>query len=269
MVRGGAVALAAFLAVAGCAASRPSPADRVPRVLVFSGTYGFRHSSISTSHRVVRDLARSTGAFSVTVTEDPKAFTSDRLRRTDVIVFANTTGETPFTPAQKRMIVRFWESGGGFIGIHSAADTNYKWPEYQELVGAAFTSHPHSGNLTGGLADQATVVVEDGAHAITRPWRGKASFPLTEEYYKWRADPRGTQDVRVLLSLDESTVYPWVQATDPYPHRQPVEWTKSFRGRNRVWYTNLGHYEATYERTDWQQHFVAAVRWVARPKVGS
>jgi uncharacterized protein len=164
--------------------------------------------------------------------------------------------------------------GGGFIGIHAAADTNYQWPEYQELVGAAFQSHPHTGGrmpgpLRGQLLDQASLWVEDQTHPITAPWHGQASFRLAEEYYRWRVNPRGTQDVHVLLSLDENTVYTG-GASYPdrtaYEPRQPIEWTKSFRGANRTWYTNLGHYDETYRRLDWQQHFIAAVEWIAEQR---
>jgi type 1 glutamine amidotransferase len=37
---------------------------------------------------------------------------------------------------------QFIRSGKGFVGIHSAADTEYDWPWYTQLVGRSFHLHP-------------------------------------------------------------------------------------------------------------------------------
>ncbi|AXV05351.1 Cytochrome c551/c552 [Euzebya pacifica] len=263
----------ALLVLAMCMATLASAVAPVaadtdpPHLWVFSRTDGFRHGSIEHSQQVITDLAASTGAFTVEFSEDTADLTTALLDRTDAILFANTTGEHPFSEAQKAMFVDWLLDGGGFMGIHAAADTNYQWPEYQELVGAAFESHPHNGNQMGGfLLDRATVQIEDTTHPITAAWDGAEEFQMREEYYRWRQNPRGTQDVHVLLSLDETSTYTGfgqLGAISPaYDDDQPLEWTKSFRGANRVWYTNLGHYEGTYGDPQWQTHFVAAVQWV-------
>jgi type 1 glutamine amidotransferase len=257
----------ALALVVGVVAPAAAAAE-VPHVFVFTRTDGFRHSSIPHSRDVIADLAASTGAFTVEFSEDTAALTPELLDRTDVVLFANTTGEHPFSDEQKALFEAWLLDGGGFMGIHAAADTNYTWPAYQELVGAAFESHPHNGNQMGGfLLDQATVQVEDPDHPILEAYGGVESFPLREEYYRWREDPRGTQDVHVLLSLDETSTYTGfgrIGTLFPaYVDDQPLEWTKSFRGANRVWYTNLGHYDATYDDPRWQAHLVAAVGWVA------
>jgi type 1 glutamine amidotransferase len=255
-----ALVLAAVLPPASAAAA----GEDVPHILVFTGTFGFRHSSIAPSLAVYQQLAAA-GAYTMEATEDPAAFTREALARADIMLWSNTTGETPFTAEQKAMIVDWWSCGGGFMGVHAGADTNYQWPEYQELVGAAFKSHPHSGNPLVDVPQlEPRVRIEDPAHPITQAWAGTSGFNLREEYYKWRLDPRDTQDVHVLLNLDETTTWPHVQlGNDPYYDDQPLEWVKSFRDSNRVWYTALGHYDQTYQRADWQEHFVAAVDWVA------
>ena len=261
------LALAVCLAVLSSAAGPVAADSETPHLWVFSRTDGFRHGSIEHSQQVISDLAASTGAFTVEFSEDTADLTADLLERTDAILFANTTGEHPFSEAQKTMFVDWLLDGGGFMGIHAAADTNYQWPEYQELVGAAFESHPHNGNQMGGLLlDRATVQVEDTTHPITAAWEGAETFQMREEYYRWRQNPRGTQDVHVLLSLDETSTYTGfgrLGAISPaYDDDQPLEWTKSFRGANRVWYTNLGHYDGTFDDARWQTHFVAALEWV-------
>ena len=50
-------------------------------------------------------------------------------------MFLSTTGE-PLGPAQQAALQRWVEAGGGWIGVHAAADAFYDWPWYGELVGA-------------------------------------------------------------------------------------------------------------------------------------
>ena len=247
----------------------PEDEEEIPHILMFTRTDGFRHGSIEHGVEVVRGLAESTGAFTVTHTEDVADFTEEMFATTDIILFANTTGEHPFTDAQKQAFEDWVLAGGGFMGVHAAADTNYEWPFYQELVGAAFDSHPHTGGTGLDDIDRATVQVESPDHPIHADTVGE-SFELAEEYYLWQESPRGTQDVQVLLSLDESTAFgvgaSGTVAAGPvyndYGDDQPLEWVKSYRGHNRVWYTNLGHYDATWDREDWQGRFLNAVDWV-------
>ncbi|HUD67623.1 MAG TPA: hypothetical protein VMQ17_23780 [Candidatus Sulfotelmatobacter sp.] len=34
------------------------------------------------------------------------------------------------------------DNGKGFVGVHAALDTNYKWPEYGEMIGIGSTNTP-------------------------------------------------------------------------------------------------------------------------------
>ncbi len=269
------LALAILLTVAALPAAAegegPTPEDEeeIPHVVMFTRTDGFRHGSIEHGVEVVQGLAASTGDFTVFHTEQTEDFTPELFAEADVILFANTTGEHPFTDEQKQAFEDWVVAGGGFMGVHAAADTNYDWPFYQELVGAAFDSHPHTGGTGIAPLDEATVQVESPDHPIHADTVGD-SFTLAEEYYLWQESPRATQDVQVLLSLDESTAFgvgfSGTVAAGPvyndYGDDQPLEWVKSYRGHNRVWYTNLGHYEATWDREDWQARFLNALDWV-------
>ena len=61
----------------------------------------------------------------------------------DLLVFASTTGEMDLTDEQKKDMLAFiHDEGKGFVGIHAALDTNYKWPEYGEMIGGWFDQHP-------------------------------------------------------------------------------------------------------------------------------
>ena len=239
----------------GVAAAQDDP----PHVMVFSGTYGFHHSSIEHGNGVLQQLADDTGAFTVEFTVNPADINASKLAGVDLVLFNSTTGRFPLSQQQRDDFERWLGCGGGTMGVHASTDANYAWPLYAELFGAQFEAHPH------GAADGETrMIVEDRGHPINAPWSGQDSFMLQDELYRWRRDPRGTQDLHVLLSLDESTVRDGIQdGALPYVHHQPLAWTKTFRGASRVYYTNLGHNEATWDRDDFQQSLVAGIQWVA------
>ena len=163
-------------------------------VLVFSRTTGFRHDSIPAGIATIRELGSKKG-FRVRATEDPAEFTSRKLDRFEAVVFLNTTG-TVLNRRQKKAFEQYVRRGGGFVGIHSAADTEYSWPFYERLVGAYFLTHP--AQQTG------TIVNEASTHPATRHLRPR--FTVFDEFYSFRTNPRPR--VRVLLSIDENTYDP-------------------------------------------------------------
>ena len=111
------------------------------RLLVYSRTTGYRHDSIPAGIAALRALGAAHD-FEVDATEDPAAFTVENLARYRVVVFLSTSG-TVLEPSGRAALESFVRSGGGFVGVHAAADTEYDWPFYGELVGAYFDRHPH------------------------------------------------------------------------------------------------------------------------------
>jgi type 1 glutamine amidotransferase len=209
---------------------------------MLTATAGFRHDAITTARQVVAQLASSSGAFAVTVTEDLPAITAANLANYDVLFFALTSGNLPFSAAQKSDILAFVSRGGGFIGVHSATDTLYDWAEYEQLIGARFKDHPWTRT--------ATVIVEDRAHPTTSMLGGQ--FSIEEEFYAFQENPRPR--VQVLLRLDAGSV----GASGDYP----LAWTRA-HGNGRVYYNALGHFPGTWTHSLFQQQIVAAIRWLA------
>jgi type 1 glutamine amidotransferase len=210
---------------------------------MLTATAGFRHDSIPTARQVLSDLAASRGEFTVTATEDLSAVTAASLAGYDVLFFALTSGELPFSADQKSAILNFVRNGGGFLGAHSATDTLYEWPEYGSLVGAYFKEHPWT--------QSGTVVVEDTTHPSTTGLG--ARFSIMEEFYTFRENPRPR--VQVLLSLDAGSV----GATGDYP----LAWTQSV-GDGRAYYNALGHFSETWRDSRFQQQLAGAIRWAAK-----
>jgi type 1 glutamine amidotransferase len=215
-----------------------------PSVLVFSKTAGFRHDSIGAGQRMFRRLDEK-HPFTVTFSEDASVFNTDRLSEFDVVVFLCTTGDI-FTPDQERAFESWYRSGGGFVGIHAAADTEYDWPFFADVVGASFHSHP--------AIQQAAIRIEHLDHETM------AHLPKTwtrvDEWYNYRRNPRPF--TTVLATLDETTYSGGNMGAD-----HPIIWCREFAG-GRSWYTGLGHTDSTYAELLFEKMITNAVFWAAR-----
>jgi len=243
--------VAAVLLCAGLAACgggpEPAPAGTGPatgsapyRVLVFTRTTGFRHASIPAGIATVRELGAD-GGFAVTATEDPTAFTPTGLAGYRAVVFLSTSGDV-LDPAGRSALEAYVRGGGGFVGVHSAADTEYSWPFYGELVGARFAGHP--------AVQPVTVRFRPGALTAGLP----ATWRVTDEPYNFRGRPEG---VRVLATLDESTYSGGTMGAD-----HPIAWTAEV-GRGRSFYIGLGHPVAIYADPVFRRLLAAAIRYAA------
>jgi type 1 glutamine amidotransferase len=246
--------LVGLAAVAGCA--RPLDPGPAPtsvtgpageggpaRVLLYSRTLGFRHASIPVAVAALRREASRQGMV-VDHTEDPARFTASRLRRYRVVVFLSTTGDV-LDQDGEGALRGFVEAGGGWVGVHAAADTEYGWPWYETLVGARFARHP--------AIQRASVRVADRDHPATA--RLPATWVRTDEWYDFRTNPRGR--VRVLATVDESTYRGGGMGPD-----HPIAWCRPV-GRGRALYTAGGHTAAAWAEPRFLAHVVGALRWAA------
>src|SRR5258705_5204784 len=118
------------------------------RVLVVSKTTGFRHSSIPNGIAAIRKHGQERG-FAVDTTEDAGALTQKNLARYSAVVFLNTTGDV-LDAAQQDDFERYIQGGGGYVGVHSATDTEYDWPWDGRLARAYFHRPPRNPNLRTG-----------------------------------------------------------------------------------------------------------------------
>jgi len=193
------------------------------RVLVFSKTAGYRHSSIETGIAAVQKLGRENG-FAVETTEDAGAFAERNLRRFRAVVFLNTTGDV-LNATQQDAFERYIQAGGGWVGIHSATDTEYEWPWYGRLAGAYFESHPNDPNVRKG-----TFRVLDKSHPSTEGLPDR--WEREDEFYNFKAIDR---DIRVLVDIDETSYQGGTNGA-----RHPMSWYHAYDG-GRAFYTNMGH----------------------------
>ncbi len=243
------LAIAAALCVA--LAASPSHAQRVPaRILYVTHSAGYRHDVIATSVAVLEQLGERSAAFRITATEDVSALTAENLRHYAAVMFF-TTGELPLNDAQKAALLAFVRSGRAFLGVHSATDTFYMWPEYGKLVGGYFNEHPWHQKVTVDVADPTSPLV-----GFLAP-----SFAVDDEIYQIRDLDAKTS--RILLRLDPASVDLHVPNVHPQDYGWPLAWTRSY-GRGRVFYTALGHEEAVWRDPRYQQMLTNAIRWATR-----
>jgi type 1 glutamine amidotransferase len=213
------------------------------RALVFSKTAGFRHQSIPDGVVALKKLGQ-THVFSVHTTEDANYFKDENLEKFDVIILMSTTG-TIFNEEQKAAFQKFVRSGKGIVGIHSATDTEYDWPWYNQLIGAYFLAHPKQQTLR--------LEVVDSNHPAT--WHLPKNWLWTDELYEFR---NINPNIKVLLNADESTY----QVAKGNGANHPMAWYHEFDG-GRVFYTALGHVESAYEDPDFLKHLYGGIWYAA------
>lgn len=208
------------------------------RILVFTKTAGFRHNSIEDGLELFANLG-TTNDFQVDQTEDALNFNEETLKQYQLVVFLNTTGNI-LNSAQQSVFEKYIQSGGSFMGIHSATDTEYNWPWYGQLVGAYFESHPDVQNASINLVEKNHQATEH----LTADW------VRTDEWYNFKDV---NSNINVLLNLDEST---YEGGTNGENH--PIAWYHEFEG-GRSFYTGGGHTEASYDEPDFQQHLLGGI----------
>jgi len=136
------------------------------------------------------------------------------------VILAYTQGELGLSPTAKDKLLAFVRGGGGFVGLHCAADSHPGWDEYTAMLGGRFESHPPFGEVGVQLAPDA------GRHPVTRGLPDR--WELKDEFYHLTD-----------LHLDDATVL--MTGVSPEGGRpRPVTWAKPY-GQGRVVYTILGH----------------------------
>src|SRR5687768_10324218 len=210
------------------------------RILVFSKTQGYRHESIGVGKETLLALGKQND-FEVDTTENAAFFNEDSLKRYRAVIFLNTTQDV-LDPVQQADFKRFIEAGGGFMGIHAAADTEYEWPWYGDLLGAYFKSHPKTQQAKFKKAGDSELVKNLPAEWIR-----------TDELYNYK---RISKDINVLYTLDE-TSYEGGENGDYHP----IAWYHEFEG-GRSFYTGMGHTPESYADSLFREHLVQGIKYV-------
>lgn len=217
------------------------------RLLYLTLSAGYKHEAVAFSRGIVKEIGEKSGAFETTVAEDVAPFTADNLKNYDAVMFY-TTGELPMTEDQKKAFVDYIRSGHGFVGVHSATDTFYMWPDYLKLIGGYFNDHPWHQQVTIEVADPANPIVA---------FLGK-SFQINDEIYQMSDFQVDTS--HVLLRLDPTSVNLDNGRVRRRFYGWPVAWTR-MDGKGRAFYTSLGHEKAVWEDPRYQELLLNGIKW--------
>jgi len=212
-------------------------------ILVFSKTEGFRHESISSGIKMFEKFGIDHG-INIVSTEDASYFSEEHLKNYKVVVFLNTTGDI-LNDQQQLEFTRFIQAGGGFVGIHAAADTEYSWPWYNQLVGAYFNGHPNNPNVRDGSVD-----VVDATHISCKHL--PARWDRTDEWYNYKSI---NPDINTVLNLDETS---YEGGTNGESH--PIAWYHEFDG-GRAFYSGGGHTHESFTEENFVQHIWGGVQY--------
>lgn len=234
-------------------------ADAPKKLLVVTTTVEFRHSSIETAEKVLRELADKTKAFELEFISQPpgkpegvrnptpeqraafqeanaawneklktalQKLSPESLKNYDGVIFANTTGDLPLP--DREGFLNWIRSGKAFIGMHSATDTLRRWPEYIDMIGGEFQRH--------GPQVGVECCVDEPTHPSVAHLGKTWQIPL-EEIYLFRRYDRSR--VKNVLSLEK-------HPNSGEPGHYPVTWTREY-GSGKVFYTSLGHREDIWD----------------------
>jgi uncharacterized protein len=225
------------------------------KALVVTTTRGWHHESLHAGFLAIQQLGVK-NLFDVVLFENPNGFTDKYLEQFQVVIFLCTTGDI-FDSTQQKVMERFIQSGKGYVGIHSASDTEYDWPWYTKLVGRMFKIHP--------VVQTAKLVVLDPKFPGLQGFSDGRLW--TEEWYDFQ--PETISGLNYILGVDETTYNPKVQwgekKSDGMGKLHPLAWYHNYDG-GRAFYTALGHLPANFSDPDFLNHLYAGILWAATGK---
>jgi len=225
------------------------------KALVVTTTRGWHHESLHAGFLALQELGKR-NFFDVVLFEDPHGFTDKFLEQFQVVIFLNTTGDI-FDSTQQKVMERFIQSGKGYVGIHSASDTEYDWEWYTKLVGRMFHIHP--------AIQTAQLKVVDGSFPGLQGFTGNRLW--TDEWYEFGEEK--ISGLNYILAVDESTYNPKVQwgdkKGDGMGKFHPVAWYHNYDG-GRSFYTALGHLPTSFADPSFLNFLYSGIFWAATGK---
>ena len=217
------------------------------RLLYVTQSMGFRHQSLHKSEEVMEQLGNKND-FEVTLTQMAELkLTAANIKNYDVIVFY-TTGELPLSDEQKTLLLNWIKGGKLFLGLHSATDTFYKWPEYGEMINGWFDGHPWTQET------EVTIKVDDRSHPITSHLPESMTFK--EEIYQLKEF--NPEKVKVLVSLDTTKTNMTLKGIRA--KHFPLVYFRDY-GKGKVVYNAIGHRPDIWTSEWYQTMIVNTIKW--------
>ncbi len=215
--------------------------EATKQVLVFSKTQAYRHASIAEGKMAMLQIGKQ-NKWMVDTTEDASLFMTENLKKYKAIVFLNTSGDV-LNEQQQTAFQNYIRSGGSFVGIHAASDTEKDWPWYNNLVGAYFKSHPKPQFARYNVLDKTFPSVSFLSDTVNR-------FEEIYNFYNFKKEL-----VKVILTVDEKSY-----TGGNMGEYHPISWYHTYEG-GKAFFTAWGHHPETFKEELFLKHITAAIDW--------
>jgi len=214
--------------------------DSSPHILVFNKTDGYFHESTDAGVEALRQLCRDNN-IKMDVTDNGEKFVEANLLRYAAVVFFNTAGDV-LDQQQEKALEQYIHAGGGFVGIHTAIDTEHNWDWYGKLIGAKFASQTE--------VEKAVLKIEDQLHPATQFIHD--SLIRSDEWFSLKDI---SPDIHIILSIEENSY-----SNGIIRNFHPVSWYQEFEG-GRVFVTAMGHTNESYQEEYFLRHLLGGVKY--------
>jgi len=215
------------------------------------------HSTIPHGNLLLELMAKNTGAFEPTFSNDLNLLKYPKIKEFDAVYLNNVCGMVYNDPEVRDGILRFVREGGGIGGHHAVTFAGNNWPEFADMMGGWAGAHH---------VEKQTIRIDDPNSPLTKSF-GSASFEHIDEFYQFPpGSPYSREKQHVLLSIDvdksdratDSRLCP--QCTRP-DQDYGLAWIRTY-GQGRTYFTPLGHTDIFYTDQRWTQHLLAAIQYI-------
>jgi type 1 glutamine amidotransferase len=215
------------------------------------------HSTIPHGNYMIELMAKYTGAFEATFSNDPELLKYPRVREFDAVFFNNVCGMVHNDSEVREGIMRFVREGGGLGGNHAVTYANLNWPEFADMMGGWAGQH---------RVEEQVIKIDDPSSPLMKPF-GSEPFTHTDEFYIFPPySPYSREKQRVLMSIDVEKSDRGFGGRFSELSTRPdqdygVAWVKGY-GKGRTYFTPLGHTTIMYTDKRWTAHLLAAIQYL-------
>jgi type 1 glutamine amidotransferase len=236
------------------AVAKPARARKllVTDIQMYSG-----HSTIPHGSYMIELMAKYTGAFVPTFSNDPNMLKYPKIKEFDAVFFNNVCGMVHNDPEVREGILRYIREGGGLGGNHAVTYANLNWPEFADMMGGWAGQH---------RVEEQVIKIDDPASPLMKPF-GSEPFTHTDEFYIFPPySPYSREKQRVLMSIDVEKSDRGFGGRFSELSTRPdqdygVAWVKGY-GKGRTYFTPLGHTTIMYTDKRWTAHLLAAIQYL-------
>jgi type 1 glutamine amidotransferase len=215
------------------------------------------HSTIPHGNYMIELMAKHTGAFEATFSNDQELLKYPKIKEFDAVFFNNVCGMVHNDPEVREGILRFVREGGGLGGNHAVTYANLNWPEFADMMGGWAGQH---------RVEEQVLKIDDPNSPLMKPF-GSEPFTHTDEFYIFPpSSPYSREKQRVLMSIDVEKSDRGFGGRFSELSTRPdqdygVAWVKGY-GKGRTYFTPLGHTTIMYTDKRWTGHLLAAIQYL-------